>query len=240
MLPQAKYISIFSDLSSLFLGALCGRARVSRAVVGGHVKILFMTDSYPTPAGTVEAETEVKKSRFIARAAKVTERAAALAFVEQAKRDFPDARHHCWAYLLGNPEAVSSAAANDAGELSGTAGRPILNVIQHKGVGDVVVVVSRYFGGIKLGAGGLVRAYSGAAEAAMSILPLEQARPVKDVELSLDFAKEQLLRHWAEQHEAELLQVDYGEQVRLRLSVPQDALDELGAFCAAQGIRRRS
>lgn len=199
-----------------------------------------MTASYPTPTETVEAEIEIKKSRFIARAAKVAERAAALAFVEQAKRDFPDARHHCWAYLLGNPEAASSAAMNDAGEPSGTAGKPILNVIQHKGVGDVVVVVIRYFGGIKLGAGGLVRAYSGAAQAAMSILPLAQARPVEAVELSLDFAKEQLLRHWAEQHEAELLQVDYGEQVQLRLSVPQDALDELGVFCAAQGVTRRS
>jgi uncharacterized YigZ family protein len=188
----------------------------------------------------VEAEIEIKKSRFIARAAKVTERAAALAFVEQAKRDFPDARHHCWAYLLGDPDSAASAAMNDAGEPSGTAGKPILNVIQHKGVGDVVVVVIRYFGGIKLGAGGLVRAYSGAAQAAMSILPLAQARPVEAVELSLDFAKEQLLRHWAEQHEAELLQVDYGEQVQLRLSVPQDALDELGVFCAAQGVTRRS
>jgi len=199
-----------------------------------------MTKSYPTPAEAVEVQTEVRKSRFIARAAKVTDRAAALAFVAQAKRDFPDARHHCWAYLLGNPAAASSAAAHDAGEPSGTAGRPILNVIQHKGVGDVIVVVSRYFGGIKLGAGGLVRAYSGAAEAAMSVLPLEQARAMRVVTLLLDFAREQPLRHWAGQHEAELLQVDYGERVTLRLDVPEDALEELAAFCAAQGVTLQS
>jgi len=197
-----------------------------------------MSSSYPTPASSVETKTEIKKSRFIARAAKVTDRQAALALVEQAKRDYPDARHHCWAYLLGNPASASSAAANDAGEPSGTAGKPILNVIQHKGVGDVLVVVIRYFGGIKLGAGGLVRAYSGAAEAAMSALPLEQAVPRQEVKLSLDFAKEQLLRHWAELHEAQIINVDYSQQVLMSVDVPDVAMAELDAFCAAQFIER--
>lgn len=197
-----------------------------------------MSISYPTPGAGVEAEIEVKKSRFIARAAKVLDRQAALAFVVNAKQDFPDARHHCWAYLLGNPASASSAAANDDGEPSGTAGKPILNVIQHKGVGDVIVVVIRYFGGIKLGAGGLVRAYSGAAEAAMSILPFEQAVALSEVKLSLDFAKEQLLRHWADQHDAQVLAVDYADQVVMQLSVPEVAVDELKAFCAAQGVMR--
>ncbi len=198
-----------------------------------------MTKSYPVPAEAVQAEIEVKKSRFIARAAAAADRQAALQVVARAKRDFPDARHHCWAYLLGDPASASRAAAHDAGEPSGTAGRPILNVIQHKGVGDGVVVVSRYFGGVKLGAGGLVRAYSGAAEAAMSRLPLAQVRPVHSVALSLGFAKEQRLRHWAEQYGAALVQVDYGEQVMLYLDVPEDALDELDAFCAAEGVTRR-
>lgn len=187
-----------------------------------------MTTSYPTPAETVEAETEVKKSRFIARATKVSDRKAALAFVEQARRDFPDARHYCWAYLLGNPASVSSAAHNDDGEPSGTAGKPILNVIQHKAVGDVVVVVIRYFGGIKLGAGGLVRAYSGAAESAMSILPLEQAIAMQAVTLRMDFSKEQPLRHWLEKN--------HGEVVTMELDVPRTEVEALRAFCSAQGV----
>ncbi len=194
--------------------------------------------TYPTPIQTIEIETEVKKSRFIARASKVADRQEALAFVEQAKQDYPDARHHCWAYLLGDPVSASSAASNDAGEPSGTAGKPILNVIQHKGVGDVMVVVIRYFGGIKLGAGGLVRAYSGAAEAVMSILPLEQAVPMQEVRLLLDFAREQLLRHWVDQHEALILRVDYAQQVLVQLNVPDVVLDEFIAFCAAQSITR--
>jgi uncharacterized YigZ family protein len=198
-----------------------------------------MSTAYPTPAETVQTEVEVKKSRFIARAALATDRQAALAFVEQAKRDFPDARHHCWAYLVGNPEGACSAAMSDADEPSGTAGRPILNVIQHKGIGDVIVVVIRYFGGIKLGAGGLVRAYSGAAEAALALVPLQEARPMREVGLELDFAREQVLRHWAGQHQAEVVEVEYGERVMMRLNVPEAEQEELEAFCAAQGITRR-
>lgn len=196
----------------------------------------FMTTTYPTPVDTIETETEVKKSRFIARATKVSDRQEALAFVEQAKQDFPDARHHCWAYLLGNPSSAATAAMNDDGEPSGTAGKPILNVIQHKGVGDVMVVVIRYFGGIKLGAGGLVRAYSGAAEAAMSLLPVEQAVAMQAVTLTMDFSKEQLVRHWLAQKQGEIEIVDYGNEVYMAVSVQQERLEELVKFCAAQGI----
>ena len=195
-----------------------------------------MTTAYPTPTETVEVETEVKKSRFIARATKVSSREEALAFVGQARRDFPDARHHCWAYLLGNPSSATNASQNDDGEPSGTAGKPILNVIQHKGVGDVMVVVIRYFGGIKLGAGGLVRAYSGAAEAAMSLLPVAQAVAMQQVTLRMAFAKEQLLRHWLTQNQGEVETVDYAEEVVMVVSIPQKQLEELTTFCAAQGV----
>lgn len=195
-----------------------------------------MTTTYPTPVDTVETETEVRKSRFIARAGKVQSRREALAFVEQAKRDYPDARHHCWAYLLGNPATAVTAAMHDAGEPSGTAGKPILNVIQHKGVGDVIVVVIRYFGGVKLGAGGLVRAYSGAAEAAMSTLPVEQAVAMQQVTVTMDFAKEQLVRHWLTQSQGEIETVEYGAQVVMALRVPEQEVEALTALCAAQGI----
>jgi uncharacterized YigZ family protein len=191
---------------------------------------------YPTPANATEVKTEVKKSRFIARAARASDRQEALAFVEQSKREFPDARHHCWAYLLGNPASAATAAMNDDGEPSGTAGRPILNVIQHKGIGDVVVVVVRYFGGIKLGAGGLVRAYSAAAESAMSILPLEHAIAMQQIRLKMGFAKEQLLRHWLHQNQGEVVAVDYGVHVTVEVSVPLTKVEELTTFCAAQGV----
>lgn len=194
----------------------------------------------PVPAQEHEVAIEVRKSRFIARAGYAESREQAMALLECMRHRYPDARHHCWAYLLGNPEAASSAAASDDGEPSGTAGKPILNVIRHKGIGDVMVVVSRYFGGIKLGAGGLVRAYAGATEAVLSELPLKEHIPSATVTLRLDFAREQPLRHWADVNGAEILGVGYGQQVTMQLRVPDQRLAALEAFCAAmQDIRLR-
>lgn len=122
---------------------------------------------------------------------------------------------------------------NDDGEPSGTAGKPILNVIQHKDMGDVAVIVIRYFGGIKLGAGGLVRAYSGAAEQVLSKVTRVQVRPRERVELTVPFAAEQGVRHWCDQHDAEIEEVSYGEAVSMALLVPTDQLDEIRTFCEA-------
>ena len=195
-----------------------------------------MTRAYCIPAQALEVVTEVKKSRFIARAEHVTDRQAALAMLEQARQDYPDARHHCWAYLIGNPAPASSAAMNDDGEPSGTAGKPIVNVIQHKGIGDVMVVVSRYFGGIKLGAGGLTRAYSGAAESVLSQLPTVVQTPMQSCVLECDFALEQQLRHWAGQHNAKIIDVEYAQSVRLSMEIPDIHWPALEAFSVVHAI----
>jgi len=192
--------------------------------------------TYRIPAETLEVETEVKKSRFITRVSPVRDKQDIKAFVEKAKRDYPDARHHCWAYLLGDPASASSAAMNDDGEPSGTAGKPILNVIQHKEIGDILVVVIRYFGGIKLGAGGLVRAYSGATEAALSQLKTEKLRPVIPYELVFDFDKEQFVRHWLTKHQAEVVSVDYHENVVLQTSVPEEHNKALLEMCLGNNV----
>lgn len=195
-----------------------------------------MTKGYPVPARALEREIERRKSRFIARAGRVASREEAMAFVDAMRADYRDARHHCWAYLLGNPATAASAAMNDDGEPSGTAGKPILNVIQHKGIGDVMVVVARYFGGVKLGAGGLVRAYAGATEAVLSELPVTAMTPMAEVRLAMDFAHEQAARHWAGEHGAEVLEVTYGEGATMRLTLLAVERGELEAFCAAHGI----
>ncbi len=193
----------------------------------------------PIPLREHEVEISIRKSRFVARAGPPDTRGAAMALLERMRQRYPDARHHCWAYLLGQPESASSAATSDDGEPGGTAGKPILNVIQHKGLGDVMVVVSRYFGGIKLGAGGLVRAYAGATEAVLSELPTAAPQPRTAVTLRLDFPREQALRHWAQVHDAEILAVHYGEQVGMRLLVPDTKLSDLDTFCAAlRDVRR--
>ena len=168
-----------------------------------------MSKDYPIPAGFLERETEIKKSRFIARVAPVSSRDEVKAWLEQARNDHPDARHICWAYQIGRPGAAAEAAMNDDGEPSGTAGKPILSVIQHKDLGDVLVMVIRYFGGIKLGAGGLVRAYAGATEAVLSGVERVIQQPMSQVTVTMTFADEQPLRHWCDQNGAEIGNVGY-------------------------------
>ncbi|MCH8501437.1 MAG: YigZ family protein [Aliidiomarina sp.] len=184
--------------------------------------------SYSVPQGSCERELEIKKSRFIGFATKVSNRDDALAQVAAVKVRYPDARHHCWAYVLGNSE---SAAMNDDGEPSGTAGKPILNVLQHKGIGDVLVVVTRYFGGIKLGAGGLVRAYSQATELVMSALSVEKLVAKVQLTLQCDFAAEQPIRHFIGLHQGEVNGVDYSSQVTLSIEIPEQHVVDIAQIC---------
>ena len=122
-------------------------------------------------ATTVITELEIRRSRFITWLARADDEAAARALVDQARRVFPDARHHCSAFLVRVPGANLVERSSDDGEPAGTAGMPMLEVLRGSGLVDVVAVVIRYFGGVKLGTGGLVRAYSDAVRSA-----LEEAR----------------------------------------------------------------
>ncbi len=191
--------------------------------------------SYPIPAAVCKTEYEIKKSRFIAWAAYAPDRESAMQFLQQAKAEYPDARHHCWAYLLGNPSSAASAAMSDDGEPSGTAGKPILNVLQHKGVGDVMLVVTRYFGGIKLGAGGLVRAYSASAQQAMEQLSVQQRIAMVHYQVTCDFSQEQFLRHWLGAQQGSVDETTYAENVQLSISLPQIALISFEATAAERG-----
>lgn len=195
-----------------------------------------MKKDYPVPAGYLERETEVKKSRFIARVAPVSSREDVKAWLDRAHREHPDARHICWAYQIGRPGSAAEAATNDDGEPSGTAGKPILNVIQHKDMGDVLVMVIRYFGGIKLGAGGLVRAYAGAAESVLSAVDRAVQTPMARVRLALAFADEQPLRHWCDSHGATVDALDYSSCVQAQVSVPESLESEFTAFCDARQL----
>ena len=185
---------------------------------------------YFVPHAFIEHIYEVKKSRFIARIDYASNREQALRILEQAKVDYPDARHYCWAYLIGDPKAPKTIAASDDGEPSGTAGKPILNVLQHKNVGDLILVVIRYFGGIKLGAGGLVRAYSSAAQLAMDHLSIKEYNEMLILGVSTDFATEQLLRHWLTLHDGRVLLVNYSHHVNLTIELKCEDLAELKQY----------
>jgi len=117
----------------------------------------------------------------------------------------------------------------DDGEPSGTAGKPILNVLNHKEVGDVMVIVVRYFGGIKLGAGGLTRAYSQATQAVMELLPIKKQVKMVVIQLVCDFSLEQKVRYWVNSLHGEVLKIDYTQHVEMKVTVPQQEVLTLTA-----------
>lgn len=191
--------------------------------------------SYPIPVAQAQAEIEIKKSRFIAYARHIVSRETGMIWLEELRQQYPDARHHCWAYLLGNPSCAVNAGMGDDGEPSGTAGKPILNVLQHKGVGDIMVVVVRYFGGIKLGAGGLTRAYSQATQAVMAELTTEQQQPMTSFRIQCDFSQEQGIRHQLSLIDGAVYDIDYAQQVSLKVEIPTKQQPIFQAYLEAQG-----
>ncbi|MDG4811579.1 YigZ family protein [Hydrogenovibrio sp. 3SP14C1] len=181
--------------------------------------------SYFTPTELAQAEIEIKKSRFIAFAKGIQSRAEGMTWLAEMKSAYPDARHHCWAYILGDPACATNAGMGDDGEPSGTAGKPILNVLQHKDVGDLMVIVVRYFGGIKLGAGGLTRAYSQSAQAVMEALPTHQQIPFTSVMIDCDFSQEQPIRHLLSTLDGQVESIDYRHQVTIEARLPAVHID---------------
>ncbi len=183
--------------------------------------------SYPIPQTPAQAEIEIKKSRFIGLAKHIASREAGMQWLAEVKANYPDARHHCWAYLLGNPTCATNAGMGDDGEPSGTAGKPILNVLQHKGIGDIMLIVVRYFGGIKLGAGGLTRAYGQAAQAVMSILPVQTFIAMQHLSITCDYGQEQQIRYWVSTYLGSVEQVDYLDPIQLSICLPQQEVTAL-------------
>lgn len=191
--------------------------------------------SYQTLKRAVTARLEIKKSEFIAYAYPVTSREDAMFHVEQLKVKYPDARHHCWAYIIGDPHNTTSAGFDDDGEPNGTAGKPILNVLQHKSIGNVIIIVVRYFGGIKLGAGGLTRAYAGSAQAAVDMMTLLEHMPLVQVQILAEFATEAQCRYVVDSLNGRIDDVAYSKQVTLTATLAEADIDSLKERLAMDG-----
>lgn len=176
--------------------------------------------SYTILAAAVESTTEEKNSEFLTFLHPVTSREEAMVWVEHYRQQYPDAAHVCWAYVIGNTRQPLTQAFSDDGEPSGTAGKPMLHVLTEREVGNALAVVVRYFGGVKLGAGGLVRAYSGAVSNAVNCATLEQVIPSQQLRIRVDFAREARVRHIITQYQGVILDVDYAAQVSLQISLP--------------------
>ncbi len=179
---------------------------------------------YPIPAQRFRSEIEVERSRFITTVQEVTSPEAAQAFVAELKAEFPDANHNCWAYLVGPPGSSDRIGLSDDGEPHGVAGKPMLTTLQHSGLGDTAVVVTRYFGGIKLGKGGMVRAYTAAVQTALEKLPRTQRIDWAYLTISFDYNLLTPLQRRFTDFEAEELVSNYADKVSLELRLPQEKL----------------
>jgi uncharacterized YigZ family protein len=177
---------------------------------------------YPIPAQCFRAQIEVERSRFITTVQEVTSPEAAQAFVAELKAEFPDANHNCWAYLVGPPGSSDRIGLSDDGEPQGVAGKPMLTALQHSGLGDTAVVVTRYFGGIKLGKGGMVKAYTAAVQKALEKLPRTQRIDWAYLTISFDYNFLTLLQRRFVDFEAEKLEGNYADKVSLKLRLPQE------------------
>ena len=190
-------------------------------------------DRYPIPARETRTEIQVLNSRFIATAAPVFSVEEAKAFVTRIRDEFAGATHNVPAYLVGYGASVVAHCTDD-GEPSGTAGRPALAVLRGSGLGDVAVVVTRYFGGTKLGTGGLVRAYSDAVRAVLDILPRAEKVPTHTVLVVADYTFFERVRLAVDAHRGEILDEEFAADVTVTARFPvervpdfQDALQEL-------------
>ena len=177
------------------------------------------SDRYPIPAAEARVELRVANSRFVASAGPVSTVEAARAFLERVRAEMPTANHHVYAYLVGYGGSVT-AGMSDAGEPSGTAGRPALAVLRGSGLGDVIVVVTRFFGGTLLGTGGLVHAYGDAVKAVLEVLPRAEKVELRTLLVSLDYATYGACKLLLPIHQATVVSEEFAADVTLMLSLP--------------------
>lgn len=182
---------------------------------------------YPIPAAVTRVEETILRSRFITTVGPATTEDEARTFISSIGSEFGDATHNAWAYAVGPPDDTSRVGMSDAGEPHGTAGHPMLAVLLHGGIGDIVAVVTRYYGGTKLGKGGLVRAYSGGVKLALESLPTRMRIATTTLVVSADYAAVDAIRRALPELEADVKEENYGIGVTLTVELPEERADEL-------------
>lgn len=176
------------------------------------------------PAGVARSESVVKNSTFIGTAGRAEDVPVAEAFIARVRAEFPDASHHAWAYRISaGPQSL--IGSSDDGEPGGTAGRPMLAVLEGSGLVEVVVVGTRYFGGTKLGTGGLVRAYSGAAREALAALLTEERVLHRLARIHVDYSLYGNLQYLLPKEGVRIEDASFAERVSMALAVPYDRWD---------------
>jgi uncharacterized YigZ family protein len=180
---------------------------------------------YPIPAGPHRVDQTIRRSRFITTLAPAPTAVAAHAFIDAIRLEFPDATHNCWAFAAGPPGATAAVGMSDDGEPHGTAGRPILEALLHSGVGEVAAVVTRYYGGVKLGKGGLQRAYSGGVKHALETLPRSERVERVLRAVTIEYGALDPVRRAASELDVEIRAEHFTDDVRLEVAIPAGSVE---------------
>ena len=173
-----------------------------------------MTDAYHVPAAPVRTELVIKRSRFLTTVQQATSVAQARDIIAGIRAQMPDASHHVYAFRIGFGNSVTEGMSDD-GEPTGTSGPPTLAVVRGSGLGDIVMVTTRYFGGIKLGTGGLVRAYTDSAQEALRQLRTELKVERRTVGLELPYSLYNIVKRLISQHRGEIEDEVFDEQIMI-------------------------
>ena len=186
----------------------------------------MMSQGYNIPdlpeGGLHRDELIIQRSRFLVSLAHTPCQITAKAFIQRIQTTFPDATHNCWAFAAGPPGDTAQVGYSDDGEPHGTAGRPMLTVLLHGGVGEVTAVVTRYFGGIKLGTGGLVRAYQQLVKLGLETLPVREHRQLMAMELVIDYSHVTPILRLLPQFFATVTHEAFAADVTYVVTLPED------------------
>ena len=187
-----------------------------------------MLTTYFTVKTEGSHEIVIQKSRFIGHVKRVETEEDAIAFIQKIKKEHKDATHNCSAYMIGEHDLIQKAS--DDGEPSGTAGVPILEVLKKKGLKDTAVVVTRYFGGIKLGAGGLIRAYSGSASQSIDEIGVVKRQLMQLAEIHIDYTLLGQVENELRQSPYTLRTIDYADRVVLHVAMQSGKEEEFQSY----------
>lgn len=174
------------------------------------------------PGEVFRVEQTIKRSHFIASVGHTPGVEEAKAFIEQIKAEFEDARHNCWAYCAGAAGSTDRIGASDDGEPHGTAGRPMLTAVTHSGIGEVTVVVTRYFGGILLGTGGLVKAYQSSVKMALEAVPTRIRTKTKRIKFSVEHRFVNQVLRKIETANGRILEKNFDMDADFDVEIPED------------------
>lgn len=180
---------------------------------------------YFVPKSAVVFEEEIKKSRFITYLQRTTGLGEAKVFWAEIKQSHPNARHHCWAAVAGKPTDSQQLGFSDDGEPAGTAGKPMLSALLGSNVGEISAVVVRYYGGILLGTGGLVRAYGNGVQQALRLLETEIKVERISFHLDCDYGQMGLVKLLCEKYQIEILSQDFQVEIHLTLGISKKMVE---------------